>query len=60
LKYKKRVDLIFKECSKKLLKRQREKNGIKECRKLFDEWKQYIANNTHTIYEFNGKVRKRG
>ena len=31
---------------------------IKECQKLFDEWQQYIANNTHLIYDSETLLRK--
>ena len=31
---------------------------IKECQKLFDEWKDYIANNTHQIYDSETLLRK--
>jgi integrase len=33
-------------------------NRIKECQKLFDEWKEYIANNTHMIYDSETLLRK--
>ena len=31
---------------------------IKECQKLFGEWQQYIANNTHMIYDSEILLRK--
>ncbi|MDR0795334.1 MAG: hypothetical protein LBE79_04665, partial [Tannerella sp.] len=31
---------------------------IKECLKLFDEWQQYIANNTNLIYNSETLLRK--
>jgi len=33
-------------------------NRIKECLKLFDEWKQYIADNTNLIYDSETLLKK--